>query len=91
MPIGCLGKNCRECGYKVITGAKLRCNYNNRLGLASGEAIKQFIPTESEEEILARQLEARKKEIEQLEKRQKEIAEIREGEKGEPKGVTETG
>jgi len=80
VPVGCLTKNCRECGYKVITGAKLRCNYNNRLGLASGEAIKQFVPTESEEDILAKQLEARKKEIERLEGRQKELAKAREGE-----------
>lgn len=78
-PFGCLTKNCRECAMKIIASGKLRCNFNNRLGVASGEALKQFMPTMSEEEILAQQLEQRLKEVEELKKRQEELAKVGKG------------
>lgn len=75
MPEGCCVTPCRECKFHVVTGARLDCNWMNRLGL-KGSKVEQFgsIP---DEEMVQRKIEAKKEELDKLEKSRKELAKVK--------------
>ena len=75
MPEGCLTKECRNCDWHVVVGGRLDCNYRNRLGL-KGAGVEAFT-AESEEELLLRKYEAKKKELEEIEEATRELEEAR--------------